>query len=46
MTREERDLERYLDLVGLTGDDRRRVANLAPGGSYEVEIGWYVGVKP
>ena len=46
VTREERDLERYLDLVGLTGDDRRRVANLAPGGSYEVEIGWYVAHKP
>ena len=46
VTREERDLERYLDLVGLTGDERRRVANLAPGGTYQVEIGWYVAHKP
>jgi len=46
VTREERDLERYLDLVGLAGEERRRVANLAPGGTYQVEIGWYVAHKP
>ena len=46
VTPEERDLERYLDLVGLEGDERRRVANLAPGGTYQVEIGWYVAQKP
>jgi len=46
VTAEERDLERYLDLVGLEGDERRRVANLAPGGTYQVEIGWYVAQKP
>jgi len=38
---EQRDLERYLDLVGLTGDERRRVGGMAPGAVYEVEIGWY-----
>jgi ubiquinone/menaquinone biosynthesis C-methylase UbiE len=45
ITREQRDLERYLDLVGLTGDERRRVSGMAPGAVYEVEIGWYVARK-
>ena len=42
---EGRDLERYLDLVGLEGDERRRVRGMAPGAVYEVEIGWYVARK-
>ena len=42
---EQRDLERYLDLVGLEGDERRRVSGMAPGAVYEVEIGWYVARK-
>ena len=42
---EERNLERYLDLVGLEGDVRRRVSGMAPGAVYEVEIGWYVARK-
>jgi SAM-dependent methyltransferase len=42
---ERRDLERYLDLVGLTGEERRRVSGMAPGAVYEVEIGWYVARK-
>ena len=45
ITREQRDLERYLDLVGLEGDERRRVSGMAPGALYEVEIGWYVARK-
>ena len=45
IAREERDLERYLDLVGLEGDERRRVSGMAPGVVYEVEIGWYVARK-
>ena len=45
VTREQRNLERYLDLVGLTGDERRRVSGMAPGTVYEVEIGWYVARK-
>jgi ubiquinone/menaquinone biosynthesis C-methylase UbiE len=45
ISREERDLERYLDLVGLDGDERRRVSGMAPGTVYEVEIGWYVARK-
>jgi len=45
ITREQRNLERYLDLVGLTGDERRRVSGMAPGTVYEVEIGWYVARK-
>jgi ubiquinone/menaquinone biosynthesis C-methylase UbiE len=44
-TRERRDLERYLDLVGLEGAERRRVSGMAPGAVYEVEIGWYVARK-
>ena len=42
---EQRDLERYLDLVGLKGEERRRVSGMAPGSTYEVEIGWYVARK-
>ena len=40
-----RNLERYLDLVGLTGEERQRVSGMAPGAVYEVEIGWYVARK-
>ena len=42
---EQRNLERYLDLVGLEGDERRRVSGMAPGAVYEVDIGWYVARK-
>jgi SAM-dependent methyltransferase len=45
VTLERRDLEQYLDLVGLEGEERRRVAGMAPGSVYEVEIGWYVARK-
>ena len=43
---EQRNLERYLDLVGLKGEERRRVSGMAPGAVYEVAIGWYVARKP
>jgi SAM-dependent methyltransferase len=42
---ERRDLERYLDLVGLEGDERSRVGGMAPGAVYDVEMGWYVARK-
>ena len=45
IAQEQRNLERYLDLVGLEGDERRRVSGMAPGAVYEVEIGWYVARK-
>lgn len=45
IVREQRNLERYLDLVGLEGEERRRVSGMAPGAVYEVEIGWYVARK-
>ena len=45
IVREQRNLERYLDLVGLEGEKRRRVSGMAPGAVYEVEIGWYVARK-
>ena len=44
VVREHRDMETYLDLVGLEGEARERVARMAPE-SYEVELGWYVAVK-
>jgi ubiquinone/menaquinone biosynthesis C-methylase UbiE len=44
IVRERRDMERYLDLVGLEGAERERVARMAPP-VYEVEIGWYVARK-
>lgn len=45
VTREQRDLERYLDLAALPEDERARVRGLAPAAVYEVEIGWYVARK-
>ena len=45
IVRERRDMSCYLDLVGLEGAERERVARLAPAVS-EVEVGWYVARKP
>ena len=44
VVREVRDMERYLDLVGLVGEERARIARMAPA-AYEVEVGWYVAHK-
>ena len=41
---ERRDMERYLDVAGLQGEARERVARMAPA-VYDVEIGWYVARK-
>ena len=41
---ERRDMERYLDVAGLEGEARERVARMAPA-VYDVEIGWYVARK-
>jgi aspartate oxidase len=41
---ERRDMERYLDVAGLEGVARERVARRAPA-VYEVEVGWYVARK-
>jgi ubiquinone/menaquinone biosynthesis C-methylase UbiE len=43
--RERRELEPYLDLAGASGEARDRARDLAPGDSYEAEIGWYVARK-
>jgi SAM-dependent methyltransferase len=43
---ERRDMEEYLDLVGLEGDERERIRRLAPAAVHEVEVGWYVARKP
>ena len=45
VVREVRDMARYLDIVGLEGEERERVARMAPA-HYEVEVGWYVARKP
>jgi SAM-dependent methyltransferase len=45
IVRERREMGRYLDLVGLEGEERERVARMAPP-VFEVEIGWYVARKP
>ena len=37
-------MEQYLDLAGLEGEVRERVARMAPA-VYEVEVGWYVARK-
>jgi ubiquinone/menaquinone biosynthesis C-methylase UbiE len=44
IVRERRDMERYLDVAGLEGEARDRVARMAPA-VYEVEVGWYVARK-
>jgi SAM-dependent methyltransferase len=44
IVKERRDRERYLDVAGLEGEARERVARMAPA-VYEVEIGWYVARK-
>jgi SAM-dependent methyltransferase len=43
--REPRDLDAYLDLAGCEGDERDRVARLAPPG-YEAAVGWFVLLRP
>jgi hypothetical protein len=45
IVREERDVERYLDLAGCGGEDRDRARTLAPADS-SAEVGWYVLHKP
>lgn len=42
---EHRDLGRYLDLMGLEGERRERLAAMAAATS-EVVVGWYVARKP
>jgi ubiquinone/menaquinone biosynthesis C-methylase UbiE len=44
IVKERRDMERYLDVAGLEGEARDRVARMAPA-VYEVEMGWYVARK-
>ena len=44
IVRERRDMETYLDLVGLEGEERERVARMAPP-VHEIEVGWYVARK-
>jgi ubiquinone/menaquinone biosynthesis C-methylase UbiE len=46
IVRERRDMDCYLDLAGLEGEQRERVAGMAPAASFEVEIGWYLARKP
>lgn len=41
---EHRDLGRYLDLMGLEGEERDRLAATAPAAT-EVAVGWYVARK-
>ncbi len=41
---ERRDMERYLDVAGLEGEERERVARMAPA-VYDVQVGWYVAHK-
>jgi len=46
IVRERRDIDRYLDLVGLEGEERERVRRMAPAAEYDVEVGWYVLQTP
>ena len=42
---EDRDLERYLDLAGCTGEERERARSLAPS-PVTGQYGWYLLAKP
>jgi ubiquinone/menaquinone biosynthesis C-methylase UbiE len=46
--REERSIDRYLDLAGCAGEAREQVRAVSPGGpdSYTAEAAWYVLRKP
>ena len=41
---EHRNMDEYLDIAGLQGEERERVGRMAPA-SYDVELGWYVAQK-
>lgn len=45
VVREQREIERFLDLAGLAGEHRERVRRMAPAPVYEIELGWYVAIK-
>jgi ubiquinone/menaquinone biosynthesis C-methylase UbiE len=45
VTREPVDLERRLDLRGLSEEERVRIRGPAPAEPYDIEIGWYVARK-
>jgi SAM-dependent methyltransferase len=45
VTHEQVDLERRLELAGMTEDERERLRGSAPAEGYQVEIGWYVARK-
>jgi SAM-dependent methyltransferase len=44
IVRERRDMDAYLAVAGLEGEERERLARMAPP-VFEVEIGWYVARK-
>jgi SAM-dependent methyltransferase len=46
VTRQQIELERYLELAGLDEEQRVPIRGLAPGTVYEVELGWYLARKP
>lgn len=45
VSRELREIERYLDAAGLQGEERERVRRMAPAAEYEVEVGWFLARK-
>jgi hypothetical protein len=45
VVREDRDLDRYLDLAGCAGDERARAQALAPS-DVRADVGWYVLRRP
>jgi ubiquinone/menaquinone biosynthesis C-methylase UbiE len=42
---EHRDIDLYLDLVGLEGETREQLRRTVPAGVLDVEVGWYVARK-
>jgi ubiquinone/menaquinone biosynthesis C-methylase UbiE len=46
ISQERVDLERRLELSGVSEEERTRVRGLAPTSTYAIEVGWYVARKP
>ena len=46
VTRERVDLERRLELAGISDEERAKIRGPAPAAPHEIEVGWYVARKP
>jgi ubiquinone/menaquinone biosynthesis C-methylase UbiE len=45
IVREHRDIDLYLDMAGVEGEERERLRRTVPAAVIDVEVGWYVARK-